>query len=92
MMGTGIPVRWRPRLWSLSSLAARCRVARSTIYKNNRPVATCLVGKDDLQALMVGAGWAWAYTAFSDEYVDASDGRQHAGTRIIACRRGSGGR
>ena len=28
-------------------------------------------GKDDLQALMVGAGWAWAYTAFSDQYVDA---------------------
>jgi len=31
MMATGIPVRWRPRLLSLSSLAARCRVARSTM-------------------------------------------------------------
>jgi endonuclease YncB( thermonuclease family) len=40
-------------------------------YKNNRPVATCFAGKDDLQALMVGAGWVWAYTAFSDQYVDA---------------------
>jgi endonuclease YncB( thermonuclease family) len=40
-------------------------------YKNNRPVATCFAGKDDLQAMMVGAGWAWAYTAFSDQYVDA---------------------
>ena len=69
MMATGIPVRWRPRLWSLSSLAARCRVDYD--YKNNRPVATCFVGKDDLQALMVGAGWTWAYTAFSDQYVDA---------------------
>jgi endonuclease YncB( thermonuclease family) len=42
--------------------------------KNNRPVATCFAGKDDLQALMVGAGWAWAYTAFSDQYVDAETG------------------
>jgi endonuclease YncB( thermonuclease family) len=39
--------------------------------KNNRPVATCFAGKDDLQALMVSAGWAWAYTAFSDRYADA---------------------
>jgi endonuclease YncB( thermonuclease family) len=36
-------------------------------YKNNRPVAVCFAGKDDLQALMVSAGWAWAYTAFSDQ-------------------------
>ena len=40
-------------------------------HKNNCPVAICFAGKDDLQALMVGAGWAWAYTAFSDQYVDA---------------------
>jgi endonuclease YncB( thermonuclease family) len=40
-------------------------------HKNNRPVAVCFAGNDDLQALMVSAGWAWAYTAFSDQYVDA---------------------
>jgi hypothetical protein len=40
-------------------------------HKNSPPVAGCFAGKDDLQALMVGAGWAWAYTAFSDQYVDA---------------------
>src|SRR6202171_6478423 len=39
--------------------------------KNNRPIAVCFAGKDDLQALMVSAGWAWAYTAFSDQCVDA---------------------
>ena len=57
-------------------------------------VATCFAGNDDLQALMVGAGWAWAYTAFSGQYVDA-ERRQRAVlafTRIIACYRGSGGR
>jgi len=48
--------------------------------KNNRPVATCFAGKDDLQALMVGAGWAWAYTAFSDQYVDAE--RRAAARRV----------
>jgi endonuclease YncB( thermonuclease family) len=39
--------------------------------KNNRPVAICFAGKDDLQALMVSAGWAWAYSTFSDQYSDA---------------------
>jgi endonuclease YncB( thermonuclease family) len=39
--------------------------------KNSRPVALCFAADDDLQALMVGAGWAWAYTQFSDQYVDA---------------------
>ena len=34
-------------------------------WKNSHPVAVCFAGKDDLQALMVSAGWAWAYTAFS---------------------------
>ena len=28
--------------------------------RNNRPVAQCLAGDDDLQALMVAAGWAWS--------------------------------
>jgi hypothetical protein len=32
-------------------------------HKNNRPVATCFAGKDDLQALMVGAGWAYTPSA-----------------------------
>ena len=39
--------------------------------KNNRPVALCFAGGDDLQALMVSSGWAWAYTNYSDQYVDA---------------------
>jgi endonuclease YncB( thermonuclease family) len=40
-------------------------------YKNNRSVAVYIAGKDDLQALMVSAGRAWPYTAFSDRYADA---------------------
>jgi endonuclease YncB( thermonuclease family) len=39
--------------------------------KNKRPVSLCFAGGDDLQALMVSAGWAWAYTQFSAQYVDA---------------------
>jgi endonuclease YncB( thermonuclease family) len=30
--------------------------------KNNRPVAQCYAGDDDLQEQMVLAGWARAYT------------------------------
>jgi endonuclease YncB( thermonuclease family) len=48
--------------------------------KNGRPVAVCFAGSDDLQALMVSAGWAWAYTAFSDQYADAE--RRAAARRV----------
>ena len=63
-------------------------------HRNDRPVAVCIAGKDDLQALMVSAGWAWADTAFSDQYVTPRDERQRgalAFMRIAASRRGSGG-
>ena len=38
-------------------------------HKNQRPVAQCYAGNDDLQEQMVLAGWAWAYTQYSDRYV-----------------------
>jgi endonuclease YncB( thermonuclease family) len=54
--------------------------------KNNRPVAVCFAGKDDLQALMVSAGWAWAYTAFSDQYADAERRAAARGVGVHAHR------
>jgi len=36
--------------------------------RNKRPVGQCFAGDDDLQAMMVAAGWAWAFTQFSDRY------------------------
>lgn len=39
--------------------------------RNKRPVSRCYAGGDDLQALMVEAGWAWAYTAYSHDYESA---------------------
>lgn len=36
--------------------------------RNNRPVAQCFAGDDDLQAMMVSGGWAWSYGRFSDKY------------------------
>lgn len=36
--------------------------------RNNRPVAQCFAGEDDLQAMMVSAGWAWSFGRFSDRY------------------------
>ncbi|MDP2331816.1 MAG: thermonuclease family protein [Reyranella sp.] len=38
--------------------------------RNKRPVSLCFADGDDLQALMVGAGWAWAYLQFSSQYVE----------------------
>lgn len=36
--------------------------------RNSRPVAQCFAGDDDLQALMVSAGWAWSFGRYSDRY------------------------
>ncbi|MBI2735830.1 MAG: thermonuclease family protein [Rhodospirillales bacterium] len=36
--------------------------------RNNRPVAQCFVGDDDLQAMMVSAGWAWSSGRYRDRY------------------------
>lgn len=36
--------------------------------RNNRPVAQCFAGDDDLQAMMVSAGWAWAFGPHRDRY------------------------
>jgi endonuclease YncB( thermonuclease family) len=54
--------------------------------RNNRPVALCFAGEDDLQALMVSAGWAWAYTQFSDQYVDAERRAARRGVGVHAHR------
>ncbi len=36
--------------------------------RSNRPVAQCFAGDDDLQAMMVAAGWAWAFGPYRDRY------------------------
>jgi len=36
--------------------------------RNNRPVAQCFAGDDDLQAMMVSAGWAWSFGPYRDRY------------------------
>ena len=36
--------------------------------RNNRPVAQCFAGDDDLQAMMVAAGWAWSFGQYSQRY------------------------
>jgi endonuclease YncB( thermonuclease family) len=62
-------------------------------WKNSRPVAICYAGKDDLQALMVSAGWAWAYPPSAISTSTPRHGRQPVGsefTRIAAILRGSG--
>jgi len=36
--------------------------------RNSRPMAQCFAGDDDLQAMMVSAGWAWAVGPYRDRY------------------------
>jgi endonuclease YncB( thermonuclease family) len=68
---------WPKSLIASASRDAQPAAARSKCYqvdydrKNKRLVSLCFAGGDDLQALMVSADWAWAYTQFSGQYVDA---------------------
>ena len=51
-------------------IAGRPVICKQVDYdaRNNRPVAQCYAGDDDLQALMVAAGWAWSFGRYSDRY------------------------
>jgi|ERR1700704_2400341 hypothetical protein len=88
----GAPKAWRPN--SLHVLrepvdlvvAERGSMLALNARYTNRPIAVCFAGKDDLQALMVSAGWAWAYTAFSDQYVDAERRAAARGVGVHAHR------
>ena len=37
-------------------------------HQEGPPVAQCYAGDDDLQAMMVSAGWAWAFGRYSQRY------------------------
>lgn len=47
--------------------------------RSNLPMAQCYAGDDDLQALMVAAGWAWSFGRYGERYApeerDARDRR-----------------
>lgn len=47
--------------------------------RNDPPVAQCYAGDDDLQAMMVAAGWAWPFGRFSERY--APEEREAAGKK-----------
>jgi endonuclease YncB( thermonuclease family) len=48
--------------------------------RGNRPVAQCFAGDDDLQALMVAAGWAWPFGRYGDRY--APEGRDAVARKL----------
>lgn len=54
--------------------------------RNRRPVSRCYAGGDDLQALMVESGWAWAYLAYSREYEAAEQTASAHGLGVHAHR------
>jgi endonuclease YncB( thermonuclease family) len=51
-------------------IAGRPVICKQVDYdaRNNRPLAQCFAGDDDLQALMVSAGWAWSFGRYSERY------------------------
>jgi endonuclease YncB( thermonuclease family) len=55
--------------------------------RNNRPVGQCFAEEDDLQALMVSAGWAWSFGRYSERYApeekEAANGK--AGVHAHRC-------
>ena len=48
--------------------------------RNKRPVAQCFAGDDDLQALMVSAGWAWSVGRYGERY--APEEREAVGRKL----------
>ena len=66
--------RWHPGPLAKKALedfiAGRPVNCRQIDYdaQNGRAVAQCYAGDDDLQALMVSAGWAWSFGRYSSRY------------------------
>jgi endonuclease YncB( thermonuclease family) len=66
--------RWHPGPLAKKALedfiAGRPVNCRQIDYdaQNGRAVAQCYAGDDDLQALMVSAGWAWSFGPYSSRY------------------------
>lgn len=86
---------WQPRPHALAALAKFIgdrKVDCFEVYadqKSGLPVALCYAGNDDLQAFMVGQGWAWVVRPSGLKYVDYE--RQamalHRGVHAHNCER-----
>jgi len=84
--------RWNPAPLSAKALVdfiagrpVSCRQVEVE-RKDSRPFALCFAGADDLQALMVGAGWAWASSPSGGQYVDAERRAAARGVGVHAHR------
>ena len=91
--------QWRPGLLAKKALknfiAGRPVMCRQVDYdqRNNRPVAQCFAVDDDLQAMMVLAGWAWAVQrSLRAGGVRCQGGEVGGSTDTIACRLRNGAR
>jgi endonuclease YncB( thermonuclease family) len=77
--------QWRPGPLAKKALedfiAGRPVICKQVDYdtRNNRPVAQCFAGDDDLQAMMVTSGWAWSFGRYSDRY--AAEEREATGKK-----------
>ena len=66
--------QWHPGPFARKALedfiAGRPVTCKQVDYdaRNNRPVAQCFAGGDDLQAMMVAADWAWSFGQYSQRY------------------------
>ena len=66
--------QWHPGLLAKKALegfiAGRPVTCKQVDYdtRDNRPVAQCFAGEDDLQVMMVSAGWAWSFGRYSERY------------------------
>ncbi len=68
----------------VSGRAVECRGNSKDKY--GRLIATCFIGGKDLNAMMVGEGWALAYRDYSDKYVTQENTARKARKGIWAMR------
>jgi endonuclease YncB( thermonuclease family) len=64
-------------------------VAVVPLDRYGRPVSMCSVGKMDLARAMAEQGWAWAFTRYTDKYVDEEESAaaSHSGVHAHNCKR-----
>ena len=63
------PVATQALVEAISDQPVSCKGDKRDRYK--RLLAVCYVGSVNLNAMMVGNGWALAYRRYSTDYVDA---------------------
>ncbi len=79
------PAGAEARSWLVKHIADRTvRCLADATDRQHRAVATCYIGRENLNEAVVAAGWAFAYARYSRKYLAAEKQAEAAGLGIHA--------